>query len=107
MATIQRATAGMDQVAFERVDTPILAAIAWWFLVIGEAVKALPQHVQARHAAVDWGGFARFRDLLAHQYFRIEAAWLWDAITTALPPLRAAVTAELGRQDEGSRSTSR
>jgi uncharacterized protein with HEPN domain len=94
---IERATAGMDQTAFERIDEPRLAAIAWWFLVIGEAIKALPQEVQTRHAAVDWRGFARFRDMVAHQYFRIEPAWLWDAITTALPPLRAAVTAELGR----------
>lgn len=97
---IGRATAGMDQAAFGGADEPTLAALAWWFLVIGEAIKALSQDVHARHPAVDWRGFARFRDVLAHQYFRIEPVWLWDAVTAALPPLRAAVIAELRRADD-------
>ena len=101
IARIDQATAGMDEAAFHGADEPTLAALAWWFLVIGEAVKALPQDVKARHPAVDWRGFARFRDVLAHQYFRIEPVWFWDAITTSnWPSLRAAVAAELRQQNE-------
>jgi uncharacterized protein with HEPN domain len=44
---------------------------------------------------VDWKGFARFRDVLAHQYFRIDPVLLWKAVSVSLPPLDAAVTAEL------------
>jgi uncharacterized protein with HEPN domain len=99
---IERATAGMDQAAFEGADEPTIAALARWFLVIGEAIKALPQEVHTRHPAVDWRGFARFRDLLAHRYFRIEPVWLWDAVTAALAPLRAAVVAELQREADRS-----
>jgi uncharacterized protein with HEPN domain len=36
--------------------------------------------------------------VLAHRYFRIEPVWLWDAVTAALAPLRAAVVAELQRE---------
>lgn len=99
---IERATAGMDQAAFQGADAPTLAALGWWLLVIGEAIKALPQDVQVRHPTVDWRGFARFRDVLAHQYFRIEPVWLWDAVSTELVPLRAAVLAELRQEDDTS-----
>jgi len=99
---IERATAGMDEAAFQGAHESTLAALGWWLLVIGEAIKALPQDVQVRHPAVDWRGFARFRDVLVHQYFRIEPVWLWDAVSTELAPLRAAVSAELREGDDTS-----
>jgi uncharacterized protein with HEPN domain len=101
---IERAAAGMDEAAFQGADQSTLAALGWWFLVIGEAIKALPQDVQMRHPAVDWRGFARFRDVLVHQYFRIEPVWLWDAVSTELAPLRAAVAAELRQENDPSPS---
>lgn len=98
---IKGAAAGLDQTSFEQADHEALVPICWSFLVIGEAIKALPKDLLGRHPAVDWRGFARFRDVLAHQYFRIEPTFLWKAISVSLPPLDAAVTAEL----EGAAST--
>jgi uncharacterized protein with HEPN domain len=92
---IRRTAAGWDEMAFERADQEALIPISWSFVVIGEAVKALPKDLLARHPAVDWKGFARFRDVLAHQYFRIDPILLWKAVSVSLPPLDAAVTAEL------------
>jgi uncharacterized protein with HEPN domain len=94
---IRRATAGLDQSAFEQLDPEALIPICWSFVVIGEAIKALPSDLLGRHPAVDWRGFARFRDVLAHQYFRIEPTFLWKAVSASLPSLEAAVAAELGR----------
>jgi uncharacterized protein with HEPN domain len=92
---IRRTAAGWDQAAFERADLETLIPISWSFIVIGEAVKALPKDLLERHRAVDWKGFARFRDVLAHQYFLIDPIFLWKAVSVSLPPLDAAVTAEL------------
>ena len=92
---IRRAVAGLDQASFEQTDEEFLVPICWSFVVIGEAVKALPKDLLDRHPAVDWKGFARFRDVLAHQYFRIEPILLWRGISVSLPPLDAAVTTEL------------
>ena len=64
-------------------------------MVLGEAIRTLPKDLMRRHPAVVWKGFARFRDVLAHQYFRIEPTFLRKAISVALPPLDAAVAAEL------------
>jgi len=83
----------LDQAPFEETDQESLEPICWSF-VIGEAVKALPKDLLDRHPAVDWKGFARFRDVLAHQYFRIQPTLLWKAISVSLLPLDAAVSAE-------------
>jgi uncharacterized protein with HEPN domain len=84
------------------MDEESLIPVCWSFVVIGEAVKALPKDLLSRHPAVDWRGFARFRDVLAHQYFRIDPALLWKAITVSLPPLRGAVDAEVERGSNAS-----
>jgi uncharacterized protein with HEPN domain len=59
--------------------------------VIGEAVKKLPEDLTERHAAVDWRGFARIRDVLAHQYFVADLDIVWQAANEELPGLEAAV----------------
>ena len=68
-----------------------------------EGIKALPDDLRGRHPAGDWRGFACFRDVLAHQYFRIERTFLWKAISASLPPLDAAVAAELKGSDYARR----
>jgi uncharacterized protein with HEPN domain len=100
---IKRSAAGLDQATFERVDQEALIPICCSFIVIGEGIKALPDDLRGRHPAVDWRGFARFRDVLAHQYFRIERTFLWKAISASLPPLDAAVAAELKGSDYARR----
>jgi len=59
--------------------------------VIGEAVKKLPDDLTERHPAVDWSGFARMRDVLAHQYFVADLDIVWQAVNEELPGLEAAV----------------
>jgi uncharacterized protein with HEPN domain len=64
---------------------------------LGEAVKALPSGVLRRHPEVDWKGFAGLRDLIAHQYFGMDTRRLLPIIRDEVPPLLAAVEAELPR----------
>jgi uncharacterized protein with HEPN domain len=92
---IERKAAAFDQTSFASADQDVVARICWSFIVIGEAIKTLPEDLRTRHPAVDWKGFARFRDVLAHQYFRIDQALLWRAVSRSLPPLWDAVSAEL------------
>jgi uncharacterized protein with HEPN domain len=94
--------AGRDLESLEAADEESLIPICWSFIVIGEAVKTMPKELKDRHPAVDWRGFARFRDVLAHQYFRIDRVLLWKAISVSLPPLDAAVTAELEQTKKGA-----
>ena len=46
-------------------------AILYDLLVIGEAVKALPDAVRSTYESVPWSDIARMRDILAHHYFKV------------------------------------
>lgn len=48
-------------------------AVLYDLLVIGEAIKALPDAWTSEHAEVTWSDAARMRDLLAHRYFTVRA----------------------------------
>ena len=77
------------------LDDESLSIVAWSLLTAGEAIKTLPAELTGRHRNVDWRGLAGLRDQLAHQYFRIDQVTVWKILTCALPPLRAAIRAEL------------
>ncbi len=55
--------------------------------MIGEAAKQLPIEVRSRYPDVNWRGLAGLRDELAHQYFRIDDAIVWDLLVNELPLL--------------------
>ena len=86
-------SAGIE--ASEDLDDESLAILAWSLLIVGEAIKALPAEMTRRHRDVDWRGLAGLRDELTHQYFRIDQVTVWNILTCDLPPLRAAIRAEL------------
>jgi uncharacterized protein with HEPN domain len=67
---------------------------------LGEAVKALPADLRQRHPHVDWRGIAGLRDLVAHQYFALAPAQLLPIVRDEVPPLLAAVEAELARLEK-------
>lgn len=78
-------------------------AILYRLLVIGEAAEALPEPVRAA-AEVPWRNIMRLRDLLAHQYHRIDPAIIHatcdeplSQLRAALPALRAAAAMQAGR----------
>lgn len=62
---------------------------------LGEAVKALPTSVTSRHPEVGWRGFAGLRDMVTHQYFRLDTKRLLPIIQKEIPALLTAVEAEL------------
>lgn len=89
---------GLDAAAFAALpetDRRTYRALKNALAEIGEAVKLLPPEVLARHARVDWRGWAGLRDVVAHQYFGLELPRLRPAVIDELPVLLAAVEAEL------------
>lgn len=82
--------AGASRQTFES-DARTRDAVYFNLEVIGEAVKKLPPSLLACHENVDWSGFARMRDVLAHQYFGVDLDIIWQAVTEELPSLETAV----------------
>lgn len=68
--------------------------------VIGEAAKNLPPEVRAKHSAVPWKNIIGMRDILAHGYFSISPAIIWDTMKNDLNILSAAVNAMVASSGE-------
>ena len=64
-------------------------AVLYNLLVIGEAVKRLPEATRKAHSDIPWREIAGLRDVVAHAYFALDDEILWDAIQTDLPALRS------------------
>ena len=68
-------------------------AILYNLLVIGEAVKALGEQTRARQPEVPWRQIAGLRDLIAHEYFRIDMDEIQSIVDQELKALSSAIAA--------------
>lgn len=63
------------------------SAILYQAIVIGEATKRLSSEFRNRHANIPWKDIAGMRDIIAHQYDRVNLNTLWDVIQNDIPSL--------------------
>ncbi len=68
-------------------------AILYNLVILGEAVKGLSEETRALRPKIPWRQIAGLRDLLAHEYFRIDMAEITKIIERDLAPLEQAVAA--------------
>ena len=73
----------------------LLDVICMQFLAAGEALKRFdklqPGALAAQFPAVDWRGAMGFRDVIAHQYFDLDAEQVLLICRDALPGVLAAI----------------
>ena len=72
-------------------DRKTREAITLNFVVIGEAIKKIPQEIIDRHPDVPWKEFAGMRDKMVHGYFQISPMIVWETSRHDLAPLAAVV----------------
>lgn len=92
-AKVVRYTAGMNRLEFaanELTRDAVLRNLE----IIGEAAKNIPPDIRSKLADVDWRRITGFRDVVAHAYFGIDDAILWDIVSVKVPELIAAMDAE-------------
>lgn len=61
--------------------------------IIGEAVKGIPESARSINPDVQWRKIGALRDILAHEYFRVDKEIIWDIVKNKLPALKKAVGA--------------
>ena len=59
--------------------------------VIGEATKNLSEDLRAANPSIPWRQIAGMRDVLIHDYLKVNLSRVWRTVESDLPPLDAAV----------------
>ena len=88
---IQRYTTGMSFSDFHADDRTIDAVLRN-FEVIGEAARHVPPHVTEQYPDVPWDNMRALRNIVAHEYFGVKLAIIWETVERRLPPLKSAMS---------------
>ena len=72
-------------------DPRTIRAVAFEFTTIGEAARVIPVEIQERYSDVPWGKMQGIRNVLVHEYFRLDEEILWKAVQEDIPPMIAAL----------------
>jgi uncharacterized protein with HEPN domain len=68
-------------------------AILYNLVVIGEGVKLLSEDTKSRRPEIPWRRIAGLRDVLAHEYYRVDMAEVQKIVDHDLDPLFDAIAA--------------
>jgi uncharacterized protein with HEPN domain len=64
---------------------------SWMLLqlqIIGEAARSMTTETYEQYTEVTWRDIIDFRNLLVHEYFRIDLALVWKIVEQELPTLK-------------------
>lgn len=59
--------------------------------IIGEAARSMNFSTREQHPEISWRDIIDFRNLLVHEYFRVDLKLIWRIIEQELPKLKAQV----------------
>lgn len=68
-------------------DEKTFDAVLLNFVVIGESVNRISADLKLDHALIPWKQIRDFRNLVAHDYFGVDAEEVWQIIKNHLPKL--------------------
>ncbi len=77
---------GLDYEAF-CADVKTVKAILYDLAVIGEAARSLLPDIQDVSPELPWEEMRAMRNLVVHEYFRVNLQIAWTTIKEDLPPL--------------------
>jgi uncharacterized protein with HEPN domain len=89
---IQRYAQGVDGVTFLG-DELRQDAIVRQLTVLGEAAKRVSLEYLTAHPEIPWQQIAGFRDIVVHQYERVDLPRVWQIVTEHLVLLAAQLAA--------------
>ena len=60
-------------------------------MIIGEAVRGIDPAIRQRYPSVPWRQIAGMRNILVHDYFRINHEIVWETVEKHVPLLKSEV----------------
>ena len=77
---------GLTFERFSRNRALVLAAL-YALQVAGEASITIPDEIKDARPGIPWRDMRAMRNIIAHQYFRVNLELVWDAIQNVFLPL--------------------
>ena len=74
-------------------------AVLFNLLIIGEAVKNLPDEIRQTAPQIEWRKIAGLRDVIIQGYFGVKAEIIWDAVNHKIPELEKVVQNLIDQDD--------
>lgn len=56
--------------------------------IIGEATRSMSTETREQYATINWQDIIDFRNLLVHEYFRVDIKIVWQIIEQDIPSLK-------------------
>ena len=78
------------------LDNMLVDAVVRNLEIIGEAVKNLSVEVRDIRPDIEWKKVARFRDVIAHHYFKVDYDRVWSITQTRIDEIESAAREMLG-----------
>ncbi len=66
-------------------NTLVFDAVLMNFIVIGETVNKLSIDLKSKYNFIEWTKITDFRNIVAHDYFGVDAEEVWQIIKTDIP----------------------
>jgi uncharacterized protein with HEPN domain len=79
-------TRGLTLETFEE-NIMAVRAVAFEFVTMGEAARTIPENVKEEYPQIPWDKMQVIRNVIVHEYFRIEEEIIWKTCQTDIPPL--------------------
>lgn len=74
------------------MQTPMIQdAVIRNFEIIGEATKRLSAELRISYPKIQWQQIAGFRDVLIHDYLKVNLNLIWGVVEKNLPELKGTV----------------
>lgn len=65
----------------------LVESVLYKLIVIGEAATNIPSAIKVETPELPWRKMSDMRNIVAHEYFRVEMGIVWETVHTNLPPL--------------------
>ena len=77
------------EISFEQftADQKTFDAVVRNLIIIGEATRLVPPEIETAFPHLPWSEMRALRNILTHEYDRVEAGVIWDTVRGDLPPL--------------------
>jgi uncharacterized protein with HEPN domain len=85
---------GFTSATFKK-DLRTIYAVTRCLEIISDASRRLPDDIKARHPRIAWKQMAGAGNVYRHDYEDVAAAFVWETVQRALPPLKVVLEREL------------